>query len=185
MLVNADIPPYAQAGPHFNHEPRRHRKLLLKRKEIEELRTLLRTRPKTVVLCTHRHSLAGLRQLLPPEVRITREVRMGLADIPGVPKSLMRQLSRLMGETARNRLHVGVCLPGILNPTDTAQLAACDVGIVDAKLRRQVRSDTGNPLIQVKVGEIEYRIPIAVQRNRQFPVHGRQPHTFQIRAEHG
>src|SRR5215218_8113075 len=37
MLVNADIPPYAQAGPHFNHEPRRHRKLLLKRREIDRL----------------------------------------------------------------------------------------------------------------------------------------------------
>ncbi len=37
MLINADIPPYAQAGPHFNHEPRRHRKLLLKRKEIDRL----------------------------------------------------------------------------------------------------------------------------------------------------
>ena len=37
MLVNADIPPYAQAGPHFNHEPRRQRKLLLKRKEIDKL----------------------------------------------------------------------------------------------------------------------------------------------------
>jgi SsrA-binding protein len=37
ILVNADIPPYAQAGPHFNHEPRRHRKLLLKRKQIDRL----------------------------------------------------------------------------------------------------------------------------------------------------
>ncbi|WP_337186640.1 SsrA-binding protein SmpB [Phenylobacterium sp.] len=37
MLVNADIPTYAQAGPHFNHEPRRHRKLLLKRREIDRL----------------------------------------------------------------------------------------------------------------------------------------------------
>jgi SsrA-binding protein len=37
MLVNADIPPYAQAGPYFNHEPRRHRKLLLKRREIDRL----------------------------------------------------------------------------------------------------------------------------------------------------
>jgi SsrA-binding protein len=52
MLVNADIPPYAQAGPYFNHEPRRHRKLLLKRKEIDRLigavqrdgRTLIPTR---------------------------------------------------------------------------------------------------------------------------------------------
>ena len=37
VLVNADIPPYAQSGPHFNHEPRRHRKLLMKRKEIDKL----------------------------------------------------------------------------------------------------------------------------------------------------
>ena len=37
VLVNADIPPYAQAGPHFNHEPRRPRKLLLKRREIDRL----------------------------------------------------------------------------------------------------------------------------------------------------
>ena len=37
VLVNADIPTYAQAGPYFNHEPRRPRKLLLKRKEIEKL----------------------------------------------------------------------------------------------------------------------------------------------------
>ena len=52
MLVNADIPPYAQAGPHFNHDPRRPRKLLLKRKEIDKLigaaqrdgRTLVPTR---------------------------------------------------------------------------------------------------------------------------------------------
>ena len=52
VLVNADIPPYAQAGPHFNHEPRRPRKLLLKRREIDRLigavqregRTLIPTR---------------------------------------------------------------------------------------------------------------------------------------------
>jgi len=52
VLVNADIPPYQQAGPHFNHEPRRPRKLLLKRKEIDRLigavqregRTLIPTR---------------------------------------------------------------------------------------------------------------------------------------------
>jgi SsrA-binding protein len=52
VLVNADIPPYQQAGPHFNHEPRRPRKLLLKRREIDRLigavqregRTLIPTR---------------------------------------------------------------------------------------------------------------------------------------------
>ena len=35
-LINADIPPYAQAN-RFNHEPRRHRKLLLHRKQLDSL----------------------------------------------------------------------------------------------------------------------------------------------------
>lgn len=36
VLINADIPPYKQAA-RFNHEPRRHRKLLLHRREIDRL----------------------------------------------------------------------------------------------------------------------------------------------------
>lgn len=35
-LINSDIPQYAPAN-RFNHEPRRHRKLLLKKKEINRL----------------------------------------------------------------------------------------------------------------------------------------------------
>ena len=73
-------------------------------KDIEDLRTLVRIQPRTVILCTHRHSLQGLKQLLPPEVRIVEEHRMGLADIPGVPKSVMKPLAKLMGETA-----LGLC----------------------------------------------------------------------------
>jgi SsrA-binding protein len=50
-LINADIPPYTQAN-RFNHEPRRHRKLLLHRKQLDSLigavqregRTLIPTR---------------------------------------------------------------------------------------------------------------------------------------------
>ena len=49
MLVNADIPPYAQAGPHFNHEPRRHRKLLLKRREIDKLLGAVRREGRTII----------------------------------------------------------------------------------------------------------------------------------------
>jgi SsrA-binding protein len=37
VLINADIPRYAQAGPHFNHEPRRPRKVLLHRRELDKL----------------------------------------------------------------------------------------------------------------------------------------------------
>ena len=36
VLINADIPPYAQAN-RFNHEPHRPRKLLLHRKQIDRL----------------------------------------------------------------------------------------------------------------------------------------------------
>jgi SsrA-binding protein len=36
VLINSDIPPYGKAN-RFNHEPRRHRKLLLHRKQIDKL----------------------------------------------------------------------------------------------------------------------------------------------------
>ena len=49
VLINADIPPYAQAGPHFNHEPRRHRKLLLKRKQIDKLIGAVQREGRTII----------------------------------------------------------------------------------------------------------------------------------------
>jgi 4-amino-4-deoxy-L-arabinose transferase-like glycosyltransferase len=73
-------------------------------KDIEDLRRLVRTRPRTVILCTHRHSFRGLCQLLPPEMCVTRAVHLGLEDLPGVPRWLMQPLARLMGETA-----LGLC----------------------------------------------------------------------------
>ncbi len=80
-------------------------------KDIEELRTLVRTQPRTVILCTHRHSLVGLKQLLPPEVQVVQEVRMGLQKIPGVPQWAMRPLTRLMGETALGLSDLAVVQP--------------------------------------------------------------------------
>jgi SsrA-binding protein len=49
VLVNADIPPYQQAGPHWNHEPRRHRKLLLKRKELDKLIGAVQREGRTII----------------------------------------------------------------------------------------------------------------------------------------
>ena len=49
VLVNADIPPYAQAGPHWNHEPRRHRKLLLKRRELDKLIGAVQREGRTII----------------------------------------------------------------------------------------------------------------------------------------
>jgi SsrA-binding protein len=48
VLVNADIPPYAKAN-RFNHEPRRPRKLLLRRKEISRLIGAVRREGRTIV----------------------------------------------------------------------------------------------------------------------------------------
>jgi SsrA-binding protein len=47
-LINADIPTYGPAN-RFNHEPRRHRKLLLKRKEIEKLAGAVSRDGRTVI----------------------------------------------------------------------------------------------------------------------------------------
>jgi 4-amino-4-deoxy-L-arabinose transferase-like glycosyltransferase len=77
-------------------------------KEIEGLRSEVRRQPRTVILCTHRHALHGLRELLPPEVSVVDEVRLGLADIPGVPPWLMTPLAGLMGETALGLCDVAV-----------------------------------------------------------------------------
>ena len=48
VLINADIPPYKQAN-RFNHEPRRHRKLLLHRKQIDKLYQKTREGGMTIV----------------------------------------------------------------------------------------------------------------------------------------
>jgi SsrA-binding protein len=48
VLVNADIPPYAQAN-RFNHEPRRPRKLLLRRKEIDRLIGAVQREGRTII----------------------------------------------------------------------------------------------------------------------------------------
>jgi len=48
-LVEAHIAPYSQAGTHFNHEPKRKRKLLLHKKQIRELWNNVRIKGMTIV----------------------------------------------------------------------------------------------------------------------------------------
>jgi len=47
-LINADIPPYGPAN-RFNHEPRRHRKLLLNKKEIDKLSGAVARDGRTII----------------------------------------------------------------------------------------------------------------------------------------
>ncbi len=95
-------------------------------KEIEDLRALVRARPRTVVLCTHRHSLQGLRQLLPPEVCIVDEVRLELTELPGVPRRLRRPLALLMGETALGLGDVAVVEPRYWQPRPSRARSAAE-----------------------------------------------------------
>ncbi|MEJ8405947.1 SsrA-binding protein SmpB [Brevundimonas vesicularis] len=48
VLINADIPPYNQAN-RFNHEPRRPRKLLLHRKQIDKLMGAVQRDGQTII----------------------------------------------------------------------------------------------------------------------------------------
>ncbi|AAK23179.1 SsrA-binding protein SmpB [Caulobacter vibrioides] len=48
VLINADIPPYGHAN-RFNHEPRRHRKLLLHRRQIDKLIGAVQREGRTLV----------------------------------------------------------------------------------------------------------------------------------------
>lgn len=99
-------------------------------KDIEELRTFVRTRPRTVVLCTHRHSLRGLKQLLPPEVVLGEEAHFGLAPIPGVPRRWMSSVTRLLGETAW-----GLCDALVVEMPAPAPLPATELRRAELRLR--------------------------------------------------
>jgi len=95
VLVNADIPTYAQAGPHFNHEPRRHRKLLLKRREIEKLIGAVQREGRTLIPTKLYWSDKGLAKL---EIALakgknTRDKRETVAE-----RDWQRDKARLMRE---------------------------------------------------------------------------------------
>jgi 4-amino-4-deoxy-L-arabinose transferase-like glycosyltransferase len=72
--------------------------------DIEPLRAALRQSPRTVVLCTHRHSLAALREALPPELQIKDVTHFGLMDSTGLSPALDAKLAQVLGETA-----LGLC----------------------------------------------------------------------------
>ena len=49
VLINAHIPPYEPAHAKFNHDPKRFRKLLLKRREINKLLGALQNKGTTLI----------------------------------------------------------------------------------------------------------------------------------------
>jgi 4-amino-4-deoxy-L-arabinose transferase-like glycosyltransferase len=67
-------------------------------KKTLELVDDLRKRPRTIVLCTHRHTLTGLKQALPRDLHIVREAHFGMDD------GCLDKVRGMMGETA-----LGLC----------------------------------------------------------------------------
>ena len=67
FLINAYIPEYRQAGHFFQHEPRRPRRLLLKRREIHKMTVAVERQGMTIVplqLYFNERGLAKLRLAL-------------------------------------------------------------------------------------------------------------------------
>jgi 4-amino-4-deoxy-L-arabinose transferase-like glycosyltransferase len=77
-------------------------------KEVDALRLELLSNPRTIILCTHRHSLQGIKQFLPPNLCITEERRLDLVAPGFVPAWLAHKLNSLAGETALGLADVAV-----------------------------------------------------------------------------
>jgi SsrA-binding protein len=95
MLVNADIPPYAQAGPYFNHEPRRHRKLLLKRREIDKLIGAVRRDGRTIIPTKLYWNDRGIAKL---EVALAKGKKMHDKRETAAQRDWQRDKARLLRE---------------------------------------------------------------------------------------
>jgi len=67
-------------------------------KQMVQFLDALHEQPRTVVLCTHRHTLKGLRAALPADLCVTREVHFGMSE------GLTERLRNAMGETV-----LGLC----------------------------------------------------------------------------
>jgi len=95
MLVNADIPTYAQAGPYFNHEPRRHRKLLLKRREIDKLIGAVRRDGRTIIPTKLYWNDRGIAKL---EVALAKGKKMHDKRETSAQRDWQRDKARLLRE---------------------------------------------------------------------------------------
>ncbi|MGH6985784.1 MAG: SsrA-binding protein SmpB [Caulobacteraceae bacterium] len=94
MLINADIPPYAGAN-RFNHEPRRQRRLLLHRREIERLMGAVRRQGRTLVPLRLYFNDKGLAKL---ELALARGKRTVDKRAAEAERDWKREQGRLMRE---------------------------------------------------------------------------------------
>ena len=68
----------------------------------------MQQREKTIVLCTHRHSLEGLRQALTPDLKITKTLALDLKPIGWLPRVYQDRVTKWMGETCLGLADIAV-----------------------------------------------------------------------------
>jgi SsrA-binding protein len=97
-LVNAFVPPYQMAGPRYNHEPRRPRKLLLRRKEIDKVMGLGKREGVTLVPLSIYFNSQGLAKV---EIGLARGKKKADKREAEKDRDWAREKGRIMRE--RNR----------------------------------------------------------------------------------
>ncbi|WP_296820202.1 SsrA-binding protein SmpB [Brevundimonas sp.] len=94
MLVNADIPTYGQAN-RFNHEPRRPRKLLMRRRQIDKLIGAVQREGRTLVPVKLYFNERGLAKL---EVALAKGKKAHDKREASAERDWQRDKARLMRE---------------------------------------------------------------------------------------
>ena len=86
-LINAYIPEYGNATNRFNHAPRRHRKLLLRRRELNKLMGALRTRGVTLIPLQLYFDERGIAKI---EIGLARGIQLWLHLLQTTTQSLFQ-----------------------------------------------------------------------------------------------
>ena len=94
MLINADIPPYGQAN-RFNHEPRRPRKLLLSRRQIDRMIASVQRDGRTLIPTKLYFNDKGLAKL---EVALAKGKKVHDKRETAAKRDWNRQKQRLLKE---------------------------------------------------------------------------------------
>jgi SsrA-binding protein len=94
VLINADIPPYGQAN-RFNHEPRRPRKLLLSRRQIDRMIGAVQREGRTIIPVKLYFNDKGLAKL---EVALAKGKKVHDKRETEAARDWQRDKARLMRE---------------------------------------------------------------------------------------
>jgi SsrA-binding protein len=92
-LINANIPEYKQSGPHNNHEPKRHRKLLLHKRQINKLIGAVEREGMTIIPLKLYFNDRGRAKL---EIALARGKKLHDKRETSKKRDWARQKSRLM-----------------------------------------------------------------------------------------